>query len=72
MNRIKELAQQAGLIAPHGSDREGLRDFDYRKFADLIIQDCLQKIELEAAQYAEPVWSVELVNDIKEHFEVQE
>jgi hypothetical protein len=42
------------------------------KFANLIIQDCLQKIELEAAQYAEPVWSVELVNDIKEHFGLQE
>jgi hypothetical protein len=38
--KIKELAIQAGLIAPYGSDREGLADFDYRKFADLIIQDC--------------------------------
>ena len=28
---IRELAREAGLIAPYGSDREGLRDFDYRQ-----------------------------------------
>ena len=38
--RIKELAIQSGLIAPYGSDHEGLRDFDYRKFAELIVRDC--------------------------------
>ena len=39
--RIKELARQAGLIAPHGSDHEGLRDFNYRKFAELIVKECV-------------------------------
>ena len=43
--RIKELAKQAGLIAPYGSDHEGLRDFDYRKFAELIVKECSQFIE---------------------------
>jgi len=38
--RIRKLALQAGLNAPYGSDREGLRDFDYRKFAELIVKDC--------------------------------
>jgi len=38
--RIKELAIQSGLNAPYGSDHEGLRDFDYRKFAELIVQEC--------------------------------
>lgn len=38
--RIKELARQAGLIAPYGSDHEGLADFDYRKFAELIVREC--------------------------------
>jgi hypothetical protein len=28
-------------------------------------------IENEASTYAEPVWAVELVNDIKEHFGVE-
>jgi len=46
--------------------------FDTEKFAQLIVQECLNKIENEAAQYAEPVWAVELVNDIKEHFRVEE
>lgn len=38
-SRITNLAKQAGLIAPYGSDREGLADFDYRKFAELILKD---------------------------------
>jgi hypothetical protein len=37
---IKELAIQSGLNAPYGSDHEGLRDFDYRKFAELIVREC--------------------------------
>jgi len=39
-DKIKELARKAGLIAPYGSDREGLRDFDYREFAELIVREC--------------------------------
>ena len=41
------------------------------KFAELIVRECLNKIENEATQYAEPVWAFELVNDIKEHFGVE-
>jgi hypothetical protein len=37
---VKDLAKKAGLIAPYGSDREGLRDFDYRMFAELIVREC--------------------------------
>ena len=40
--------------------------------AQLIVRECASMIENEAAQYAEPVWAVELVNDIKEHFGVEE
>ena len=43
--RIKELARQAGLIAPHGSDHEGLRDFNYRKFAELIVGECITIVD---------------------------
>ena len=46
MNKqIKELAIKAGLIAPYGSDLEGLREFDYRMFAELIVQECLRQVE---------------------------
>jgi hypothetical protein len=37
--KITELALQAGLHAPYGTDHEGLRDFDYRRFAELILRD---------------------------------
>ena len=42
--RIQELARQAGLNAPYGSDHEGLRDFDYKKFAELIVKECVQTL----------------------------
>jgi hypothetical protein len=42
--RIRELALQAGLNAPYGSDHEGLRDFDYRKFAELIVRECIDAV----------------------------
>ena len=52
-------------------DMQDLQKFSER-FAELIVRECLTKIENEAAQYAEPVWAFELVNDIKEHFGVEE
>ena len=60
-DRIKQLAEQVYGSAHHD-------DF---KFAELIVAECLAKIENEAAQYAEPVWAFELVNDIKQHFGVE-
>ena len=46
MNKqIKELAIKAGLIAPYGSDLEGLREFDYRMFAELIVGECMRQVE---------------------------
>jgi len=46
---IKDLARKAGLIAPYGSDREGLRDFDYRMFAELIVKECINREALLGA-----------------------
>ena len=40
IDHIRDLAIKAGLIAPYGSDHEGLRDFDYRMFAELIVREC--------------------------------
>ena len=42
------------------------------KFAELIVEDCLFKIRVEAAQYLSPDWRDSLVNNIKEHFGVKE
>jgi hypothetical protein len=70
--RCIELAKQAGLKKDHASDREYMGDFDWRQYGELIVRECVSKIENEAAQYAEPVWAFELINDIKEHFGVKE
>ena len=67
--RIRELARQAGLIAPYGSDREGLGDFDYREFAELIVRECAD-IVADAVDHREPASTY--VEKIKEHFGVEE
>jgi hypothetical protein len=41
------------------------------RMTEEVIRECVRIIENEALQYAEPVWAVELVNDIKEHFGVK-
>jgi hypothetical protein len=76
--RIKTLCQEAfteaheSRIGPDGLVRsDGNPYIFYEKFAELLIQECINKIENEAIQYAEPVWAFELVNDIKEHFGVE-
>jgi len=70
--RIRELAIQSGLNAPYGSDHEGLRDFDYRNFAELIIRECLDIVNRKEYSYheADPLW--ETAQLIKEHFGVKE
>ena len=69
--RIKELILEAGFpkfdkmyVVSDGEELE--------KFAELIVERCLSMIENEAAQYAEPVWEVELLNDIRDHFGIEE
>jgi hypothetical protein len=68
--RIDKLLVKAG--AYFSGEGVVYDTFDPKKFAELIVRECLGMIENEAAQYAEPVWAFELVNDIKEHFGVEE
>lgn len=74
--RIQELAKEAGLrVNPDGEIGPaffGSVDAGYRRFAELIVRECLTKIENEAEQYAAPVWAFEIVNDIKQHFGVED
>jgi len=68
---IKEFAKQAGFkVNWQHEDVQAIKMAQYKEFAELIVNECLRIIENEATQYAEPVWAVELVNDIKEHFEI--
>jgi hypothetical protein len=65
--RIYTLAREAGLIAPYGSDREGLRDFDYRMFARLIVQECATIADKDSSQPCASYGEL-----IKQHFGVEE
>lgn len=75
--RIVELAIEAGANFIHDPDRPNdepllrLKHLGIEKFAELVVKECLAKIANEAMQYAEPVWAFEIVNDIKEHFELK-
>lgn len=72
--RIKELAIQAGLITSYGSDREGLRDFDYRMFAELIVGECIDlchKMAEESDSYVVHDGDT-CAEQIKQHFGVEE
>ena len=72
MPLIRELAEQAKASVPAGLlVDEWIAKYN-QIFAELIVRECLGMIENEASTYAEPVWAVELVNDIKEHFGVEE
>ena len=70
--RIIEFAEQAEQHAHEQNDKYGVRfKTEYnRKFAELIVRDCIKMVETEAAQYAEPVWAFELVNDMYEQWEI--
>ena len=65
--RIYTLAREAGLIAPYGSDREGLRDFDYRMFARLIVQECSEWVNDNLGLLDE-----EARADLLKHFGIEE
>ena len=66
-NRYQELARAAGLLV-YNPDKMPTK---LSVFAELLVQDFIRLVENEAAQYSEPVWAFELVNDIKEHFGVE-
>jgi hypothetical protein len=68
--RIYTLARAAGLIAPYGSDREGLRDFDYRMFARLIVQECAGKVDFILREKSNGGGT--MGDEIREHFGVKE
>jgi len=70
--RIQQLAEQAGSTHKQNLGVYQFYADELEKFAQLIVQECIKMVENEAAQYAEPVWAFELVNDIKQHFGVEE
>jgi hypothetical protein len=62
--RIRQLAEQAGLITPQ-DDRENWHEYinDVEKFAELIVREC--------AEIADKGWA-DPGHQIKQHFGVKE
>jgi hypothetical protein len=63
--RIKELIEDAS-----GDDWRGDK-LNAVLLAELVVRECIRKIENEAEQYAQPTWAFELVNDLKETFGIR-
>jgi hypothetical protein len=66
---IIRMADASGLsLYGMGKDREQFIDY-LECFADLVAsaerEACAKIVEVEAMQYAEPVWAFEIVNDIR-------
>ena len=65
MNRddVIRMAREAGVLSGYESDL-------FVRFAALVAaherEQCARIVENEACAYSEPVWAVEIVNDIRE------
>lgn len=68
--RTIELAKKAGLKKDHAADREYIGDFDWREFANLIVQDCAEVL-LKWKQEPFPFDEDLAVSLIKEHFGIK-
>jgi hypothetical protein len=69
--QFEDLMYHSGLVASGCWDQLDTYDRQaVEKFGELIVQKCLQMVANEANQYDNPVWAVEIVNDICDTFEV--
>jgi hypothetical protein len=75
--RIKELEK---LATPRCYDETGCyigNKFDIEKFAELIVQECVELVSVNRDLAIEDGWNVDeamstAINDIEEHFGVEE
>ena len=73
--RIKELAEQAGFTEGGYESDEGPwigPEFNKEKFAELIVRECIRKIEdiAESSNDPQPIYRVAV--ELLEHFGVEE
>ena len=70
--QFHQFAVQAEMISPipNGFDHTKLLPSEIR-FAELVAEHCLQVIQQHADAYHNPVWSLGIINDIREQLEVQ-
>lgn len=69
--RMLQLAIHAGLKKPHASDREYIGDFDWRKFGDLIIRECLEQVRDEVQYECDWELADSVTKRVMEHFGVE-
>ena len=80
--RIKVLAEQAGFI-DRGNNHTAYMNFDHKKFAELIVNECIDKIttydlvpghsaKWEDIYYTHARLLQDLGEELKEHFGVEE
>lgn len=68
--RIEELSLQC---IRHKLIAEGARsDFDYKKFAELIVKECVRYFNEDYQRDFDTLWREDLTKGIKEHFGVEE
>ena len=70
--KTKHLLEAAGFeyVSHDNIGWAGNHNASLPKLVELVVRECVRQIEAEAAQYSEPTWAVELVNDILEQFGV--
>ena len=74
-NRIRELAEQAteivDMVGPHGY-ASSYAKFDREKFAELIVQECIDIIAPYSVRMIKPGEEyLHPIQEIKEHFGVE-
>ena len=70
--RIKQLAEQAGITSNNLSDGN-MSHNDLEKFAELIVAECMQIIKVDMYEDAiSNMWSKNKLQMIKQHFGVKE
>jgi hypothetical protein len=77
--RIRQLAEQATSHMPGHPPYDGLTFdvFDKEKFAELIVRECVELVSANRDLAIEDGWNVDeamstAINDIEEHFGVEE
>ena len=67
---ILQLAQQAGYTHKQSLGVYQFYSDELEQFAHSIVTECVRMIEHEASDYDQPTWAFELVNNIKDQFDV--
>ena len=68
--RIRELAKQAGMQYCY-TDMYDDSEFDYKKFAELIVRECVDKTFDSEKGIGTTRWKTEVMAELKEHFGIE-